>query len=145
MPEKMDETPSGSIQEDEDEQDETGRDADEIVYAFLENAVHAHKVKKATIHEYDAMMLDRPVKFNPEQVGYGESDGEMKCGGCLHYYTGVTAKRSVCEIMRPPGDDVDADNVCEFWTKDGVNFPKLPAEAKANKKSQPQQAQQEKS
>lgn len=73
---------------------------------------------KATLRDYFRMLEDRPEKFTPEQVGYkekGSRERDERCWSCLHFYSGF---HNVCEIMRPPNEDVKANGVCLFWTDD---------------------------
>ena len=37
--------------------------------------------------EYEALLADRPRKFNAEQVGFQpESDSSEVCASCIHYF-----------------------------------------------------------
>jgi hypothetical protein len=76
---------------------------------------------------YEALMADRPEKFDPEDVNYREADSRQRCWNCLHFYMRRIDEFGVCEIMRPQDDgSVEPDYVCDYFTKDGETFPLLP-------------------
>jgi hypothetical protein len=81
-----------------------------------------------TIADYNHLIDDRPEKWLPDSVHYRPSDGEEKCRRCLHFYTRKLDGFGVCELIRDADTDedgVDGDNVCDFYTQDGENFPLL--------------------
>jgi hypothetical protein len=83
-----------------------------------------------SLKEYRAILEERPRKFSAKEVGFEPVTREYPCGGCLHYYRGVQAEVSVCEIFRPKGPDetVPPEGSCRFWTIDGKTFPRLQSE-----------------
>lgn len=78
---------------------------------------------------YDRMIADRPLKFNAEEVAYRDSVEEEKeayCHSCIHFFTRKVDGHNTCEIFRPDEDkSVDENYVCDFFSKDGENFPLL--------------------
>jgi len=82
--------------------------------------------KLATLEQYQAIMSDRPTKFAPEDVDFKEDAGEgYPCASCIHWYIGPAMEHNVCELMRPPDEQVPALYTCQFWTMNGTKFPKL--------------------
>lgn len=76
--------------------------------------------------EYDAIVDDRPRKAAPEDVNFRPDDGEgFPCVSCIHFYVGIAMEHTVCEIMRPPDEQVPWNWTCNFHTSDGETFPKL--------------------
>jgi hypothetical protein len=80
-----------------------------------------------TQKEYEELVADRPKKFSPDDVNYREADGNQKrCGKCIHFYVRLADRLTTCEIMRSDETDengVDPEFVCDFFTKDGEEFP----------------------
>lgn len=85
----------------------------------------------ATLADYHQLMDDRPVKFTPEQVSYSPKPKYAQvCDDCVHFFRGKTAKRNVCEIMRPTSDteSVAPCGWCRFYTNDYRTFPLIDKE-----------------
>ena len=82
--------------------------------------------KLATLAQYKQLMDDRPVKFKPEDVDFREDNDEgYPCAGCVHWYIGPMAQHQVCEVVRPPSENVPWNYTCIFWTRDWENHPKV--------------------
>jgi hypothetical protein len=81
-----------------------------------------------SITEYQSLLEDRPEKFTPEDVEYRDSDlMTQRCVRCVHFFQRSVDQFSTCEIMRPEKDEsVDPDYVCNFFTKNGEQFPLYP-------------------
>lgn len=81
----------------------------------------------ATMKEYEAMVADRPEKFDAEEVNYRDSEKPaQKCGRCLHLFERRLDGLKTCEIFRSDEtgvDGVDDSYVCQFFTRDGKDFP----------------------
>ncbi len=79
--------------------------------------------------EYDALLEERPRKFDAEQVGYERStNDEEKCANCVHLYSRVVDKFHTCELFRNAETDrvgVMPNWKCSFFTRDGETFPLL--------------------
>lgn len=85
------------------------------------------ETKRPTFRDYTRMLADRPPKFSAEQVNYRKGKEPHDCDECVHFYQSEGARRSVCEIFRPEGDEsVKPDWVCDWFSDDGVRFPLLP-------------------
>jgi hypothetical protein len=75
---------------------------------------------------YDRMIADRPLKFDADEVAYREAEGESSCSQCVHFFTREADKHHTCEIFRPDEDkSVNPNFVCDFFSKDGEEFPLL--------------------
>jgi hypothetical protein len=75
---------------------------------------------------YDRMIADRPLKFDADEVNYREADSESSCGKCIHLFSRIVDSHNTCEIFRPADDaSVDKNFVCDFFSKDGEEFPLL--------------------
>ena len=86
--------------------------------------------KLATLAQYKQLMDDRPVKFLPADVDFREDNLEgYPCAGCIHWYRGAVMEHDVCEVVRPPNEQVPALYTCQFWTMNGSDFPKLNGDA----------------
>lgn len=88
----------------------------------------------ATVAEYNKLIEDRPDKFDAEDVGYREAEGRERCGRCIHLFIRKLDNFGVCEIFRSDetdDDGIDPDHVCDFFTRDGSNFPLLKEKAHA--------------
>lgn len=78
-----------------------------------------------TFEEYEALCLDRPKKFTPEEVGYRlAKPNEPACGSCVHFYVGVQMKHNVCEIMRNKEEQIEPEMTCSFQNR-GEEYPLL--------------------
>jgi hypothetical protein len=81
----------------------------------------------ATMKEYEAMVSDRPEKFDAEEVNYRDSEKtNQKCGRCLHLFERKLDGLKTCEIFRSDVTDeegVDEDYTCDFFTRNGTDFP----------------------
>lgn len=89
---------------------------------------------RITKADYDDMMADRPEKFTPEEVGYRKAPrgSEYRCENCMHFYMRQVDRFHTCEIFRSPEVDergVDLKYLCDWWTKDGEDFPLVRKEA----------------
>jgi hypothetical protein len=66
---------------------------------------------------YERLIENRPYKFDAEEVNYRESEGEEKCGTCVHMFERMIDKFHTCEIYRAADETpVDPEYTCEFWT-----------------------------
>jgi hypothetical protein len=83
----------------------------------------------ATLSQYRELISDRPKKFSESEAGYtspARSNSDYHCEDCLHFYRGLAARRTVCEILRRPmGSDIEPKAHCVFWTRTGDRFPLL--------------------
>lgn len=82
--------------------------------------------KKVTLNDYLEMMADRPVKFTAAEVGYSPKPKYKEvCDDCIHFFRGKTARRNVCEIMRPDSEteSVAPMGFCYVWSNDYRTFP----------------------
>lgn len=78
----------------------------------------------ATKEQYEALLKDRPKKFSEKEVNYHEAKpSEPNCAGCMHYFISAVRQIQTCEIMRPKSESVEPNYVCEFYSRDGENFP----------------------
>ena len=81
-----------------------------------------------TLAQYRALLKDRPEKFSQADVFYRRGEGKERCRGCIHFFTSI--RRQTCEIFRPCNDEsVKPEWVCDFWTKNGSDFPLLERKA----------------
>ena len=80
--------------------------------------------------EYEALLADRPRKFNAEQVGFQpESDSSEVCCSCMHYFVNPCRETKVCEIVRLDNEiEIPPLAKCQFWTADGFDHPLLEEE-----------------
>ena len=123
MPRSLEATP--------DEESSKVPPAHEVLKNFTRSKKKAQPLRassptgRVSFEEYTALTRDHPPKFNEEEVNYREAEGEEKCSGCLHFYTGEVAGRNVCEILRPEGESIEPDYVCRFTTTDGQTYPLL--------------------
>ncbi len=90
-------------------------------------------MSEVSLSDYLKMLEDRPVKFTPDEVGYGKAPegSAMRCGICHHFYRRATDGFSTCEIMR--SEETDAKGVephyrCMFYTLDAMVHPLLEEE-----------------
>lgn len=84
---------------------------------------------KPPLELYREIINDRPKKLTESEVNYRESDSPVyakRCRRCLHFFERALDGFSVCELMRPDSDEsVEPDHVCDFFTRDGEDFPLL--------------------
>lgn len=81
--------------------------------------------KLVTLEQYYRLMDNRPEKFKPEEVKFQYSEGVDPCCACVHWFHNPITDSKVCEVMRPPEEEVPADWTCMFFTQDYETFPKL--------------------
>lgn len=83
------------------------------------------KVSKET---YERLIDNRPFKLAPEEADYGPAKGEDQCQYCIHFFVRKVDGFTVCEIVRPDEDNVEAiipNYKCMFFTHDGEEYPFL--------------------
>lgn len=79
---------------------------------------------------YDCLVSDHPDKMTPEEANFREANSSrLRCASCIHWYRGL--EHDVCEVMRPPDEQVPWNYVCDFWTVGDGQHPlhKEPAHA----------------
>ena len=87
--------------------------------------------RMVSLSDYRQLLKDRPAKFSESDVFYRRGEGKERCRGCFHFFTNPESRssnpvRQVCEIFRPRNDEsVKPEWVCDFWTKNGSDFPLL--------------------
>lgn len=117
-PEQMEETP-------EEKKQRQAGDVETVIKKTVHGSEAGSVVDKST---YDMLMEDHPMKLDEKQSGYARGGGSEKgsCGGCWHHYTGKTASRKVCEVVRLSDDsNIEEGDVCKFFTPDGETLPHL--------------------
>ena len=88
--------------------------------------------KSATFAQYLRLLKDRPPKFDEAQAGYRAAARGPACQTCRHFYVSKTARRSVCEVVRPQYDEnISPTFTCRFHTIDGISYPLLSEDEKA--------------
>jgi hypothetical protein len=94
------------------------------------------KAPELTKEDVFALYLDRPHKFSAEQVNYrpAPAGSVMRCAGCANLFRRATDNFSVCQLFR--SEETDDEGVqphwtCDWFTVDGLVFPRLPDEALA--------------
>jgi len=80
--------------------------------------------------DYDALMLERPRKFTPDDVAYqpAPKGSELRCCACRSYFRRSIDGLTTCEVMRSDETDIEGvqpDWRCQFFTVDGDVFPLL--------------------
>jgi hypothetical protein len=104
----------------------------------LPSALARRKSDLATFADYQRVLADEKQKLTSEQVEYREgSKEEGYCRECVHFYRQTAGDAKViCEIYR---GELRADGTCDFYSKDGTEFPNL------DESRQPKEAAPEKS
>ena len=84
--------------------------------------------KLATFEEYQTLLEDRPAKFeSAEEVGYEPalSHSVHRCGTCFHFFSNPLSGATVCEILRPPDEQIKPDFKYVYWTLGNGAWPLL--------------------
>jgi hypothetical protein len=85
-----------------------------------------HAKKPDPMEVYQQIIEDRPHKLSGEDVGYRKGEDKFICGRCLHFFERGVDGFGVCELVRLKDDEpIKDDKVCDYWTKNGEDFPLL--------------------
>ena len=78
-----------------------------------------------TRKHYDELMETKIARFSPKDVDLRSSKGKLKCGNCIHFLVRKVDDLGVCEIVESPTGGIDENDCCDFWTRQGSEFPLL--------------------
>lgn len=91
-----------------------------------EEYVFPVKFDNARMQDYQAVMEERPRKFDQKAANYHRAgQKEPRCDQCMHFFARHIDRRdTVCEVVRPvPEEAIDPSWTCKFQTPDGRRFP----------------------
>lgn len=82
--------------------------------------------RDADFRDYARLLHDRPKKFSATEAGFmgPAGRGMPTCGECVHWFMNPETGRTVCEIVRLPGEqNIRASSACRFQTRNGRSYP----------------------